>query len=96
MVVIWHLHSMPGHSKKLKLILILKCFFDPFRITKPATNGNHRMAIMSKIETTSKVSLKLHSRINLRRRGVRSEPSTFDTTHKLPTALKGPLERVNL
>ena len=46
---------------------------------------------MSKIETTSKVSLKLMSRINLGRRGARAKLSTLDTAHKpSPTARKGP------
>ena len=39
---------------------------------------------MSKIETTSKVSLKLASRINLGRQGMRAELSTLDTAHKPP------------
>ena len=39
---------------------------------------------MSKIETTSKVSLKLSSRINLGRQGARTELSTLDTAHKSP------------
>ena len=39
---------------------------------------------MSKFETISKVSLKLPSRINLGRRGVRAELWTLDTAHKLP------------
>ena len=43
---------------------------------------------MSKIETTSKVSLKLPSRINLGRRGAPAELSTLDITHKLPHSLE--------
>ena len=37
---------------------------------------------MSKLETTSKVSLKLPSRINLEKQGTRAEFSTLDTTRK--------------
>ena len=37
---------------------------------------------MSKIETASKLSLKLTSRIKLGRRGARAELSTLDTDHK--------------
>ena len=40
---------------------------NPFRTTKAAINGIHRH--MSKLQTTSKVSLKLPSRINFARRG---------------------------
>ena len=40
---------------------------------------------MSKMETISKVSLELPSRIKLERRGARVELSTLDTSHK-PTA----------
>ena len=40
---------------------------NPFRTAKPAINGNDRLKLMSKIETTSKVSLKFPSRINLGR-----------------------------
>ena len=43
---------------------------------------------MSKIENTSKVSLKFPNRINLGRRGVRAELSTLDPAHKLPHNLK--------
>ena len=43
---------------------------------------------MSKIETTSKVSLKLRSRTNLGRWDARAEPSTLDTAHKLPHSLE--------
>ena len=39
---------------------------------------------MSKIETTSKVSLKLASMINLGRWSARAELSTLDTAHTLP------------
>ena len=47
---------------------------------------------MSKIETASKLSLKLTSRIKLGRRGARAELSTLDTDHKHSpsTARKGP------
>ena len=38
---------------------------------------------MSKTETTSKVSLKLRSRMNLWRRGTPTELSILDTAHKL-------------
>ena len=46
---------------------------------------------MSKIETTSKVSLKLPSRIRFGWQGAhaRGKLSTLDTAHMLPTALKG-------
>ena len=37
---------------------------------------------MSKIETTSKVSLKLTSRINLGMQGARNELSILDTAYK--------------
>ena len=37
---------------------------------------------MSKIETTSKVSLKLTSKINLGRQGARNELSILDTAYK--------------
>ena len=53
-------------------------FFNLFGTAKAATNGNHRLP---KIETTSKVSLKFPSRINLGRRGARAELSTLDTAH---------------
>ena len=53
--------------------------FNSFRTAKPST-----MAIMSKTKTTSKVSLKLSSRINLEKQGARSDLSTLDTAHKLP------------
>ena len=53
-------------------------FFNLFGTAKAATNGNHRLP---KIETTSKVSLKFLSRINLGRRGARAELSTLDTAH---------------
>ena len=43
---------------------------------------------MSKIETTSKVSLKLPSRMKLGRRGARTELSALDTAHKLPHSLE--------
>ena len=39
---------------------------------------------MSKVETTSKVSLKLPSRINLDKQGAPAEFSTLDTAHKPP------------
>ena len=52
---------------------------NPFRSAKAPLNGNHRLKIMSKIETTSKVSLKLTSRVNLGRRGARAKLSTLDT-----------------
>ena len=39
---------------------------------------------MSKIQTTSKVSPKLPSMINLGRQGKRAWLSTLDTAHKLP------------
>ena len=45
---------------------------------------------MSKIETTSKVSVKPPSRINLERRSARAELSTLDTAHKLTTGQKDP------
>ena len=48
------------------------------------------MAIMSKIETTSKVSVKLPSRINLGRQGAHSPSSTLTQPVSFPTALKGP------
>ena len=41
------------------------------------------MAIVSKIETTSNVTLKLISRINLGRRGAGNELWTLDTAYKL-------------
>ena len=47
---------------------------------------------MSKIETTSKVSVKLPSRINFGRQGERVELSFLDTPHKHPHNL----EKVNL
>ena len=53
--------------------------FNSFRTAKPST-----MAIMSKTKTTSQVSLKLPSRINLEKQGARSDLSTLDTAHKLP------------
>ena len=43
---------------------------------------------MSKIETTSKKSLKLPSRMNLGRRGAHTELSALDTAHKLPHSLE--------
>ena len=43
---------------------------------------------MSKIETTSKVSLKLPSRIKLGRRGTGAKLSTLDTAHKPPPTTK--------
>ena len=39
---------------------------------------------MFKVQTTSKVSMKLTSWINLGRRGVRAELSTLDTAHRPP------------
>ena len=51
------------------------------------------MAIMSKIETTSKVSLKLPSRIHLGRRGARTELSTLDTDYKLLHSLERAIEK---
>ena len=59
---------------------------------KPTANGHHRLKskTMSKIETTSKVSLKLLSRINLRRRGTRTPSSQPWAQLTSPTtALKG-------
>ena len=47
---------------------------NPFRTAKAVTNGNHTL---SKMEITSKVSLRLTSRINLGRRGARAELSTL-------------------
>ena len=37
---------------------------------------------MSKVETTSKVSLELTTRMNLERRGVRAKLSILDIVHK--------------
>ena len=51
---------------------------------------------MSKIETTSKVSLKLTSRINLRRWEARTKPWILDAAHMTPTsppARKGPISK---
>ena len=45
---------------------------------------------MSKIETASKLSLKLTSSIKLGRRGARAELSTLDTDHKPPLLLHSP------
>ena len=47
-----------------------------------------QISIMSKIETASKVSLKLTSMINFRRRGARAELLTLDTVHKLAHSLE--------
>ena len=51
------------------------------------SNCNFEWVILpvSKIETTSKVSVKPPSRINL---WMHAEPSTLDTTHKLPHSLE--------
>ena len=43
---------------------------------------------MSKIETTSKVSMKLVSRINIGTRGARAELSALYTAHKPPHSLE--------
>ena len=74
---------------------------NPFRTAKAVTNGNHTL---SKMEITSKVSLRLTSRINLGRRGARAElstlaqpktpppthPHTHTHTHTTRRAQKGP------
>ena len=44
---------------------------------------------MSKFKTTSKVSLKLPSKLNVGWWGARAKPSTLDTAHKHPTVWKG-------
>ena len=65
-------------------LLFLAC------LTPSGLQNRLQMAIMSKIETTSKVSLKLPSRINLGRRGARARRALdLDTAHKILTALKG-------
>ena len=48
---------------------------------------------MSKIETASKLSLKLTSSIKLGRRGARAELSTLDTDHKPPPPSPPPPQR---
>ena len=58
-----------------------KMDINPFRNAEAATNVSQTM---SKTETTSKVSLKLLSRINPGRRGARAEVCTLDTAHKFP------------
>ena len=63
--------------QRLLNIWVRRAALYPFRTAKAATNGNHRL---SKIETTSKVSLKLTSRINLGRRCA-STPRAFDFGH---------------
>ena len=59
---------------------------NPFRIAKQATNGNHRLSKMSKIETTSKASLKLPSKIWKTGR-VLAGLLTLDTAHNPPAPL---------
>ena len=49
---------------------------------------------MPKIETTSKASLRLLSRINLGRRGACTKLSTLDTAHKPPHSVKRVVPRL--
>ena len=54
------------------------------RLTLQDSKSGHKWQsqTMSKIETTSKVSLKLTSKINLGRQGARNELSILDTAYK--------------
>ena len=79
---------MYGFNHAFGLNWIALCTFfsinlwcNPFRTVKAASNGNHRLkSKMSKIEPTSKMSLKLASRINLGRRGA-STHQALDFRH---------------
>ena len=87
MVAIWHLHSVTGHNKKLKLILIRRCFFNAFRTAKPTANGNHRLCLKLKPQVKCHWSFPAGKTLEGEARGLSSRLWTYPKSS--PTVRKG-------
>ena len=70
------------------MVNYLHYFLNPLQDCK--SSNKRQSQTMYKIETTSKVSLKLTSRVNLERRDARAQLSTLGTAHNSPHSLERP------